>query len=93
MECPCGCESGLDDKYEAHSYSTISLIKGCDKEVQTNNSIPILLNKTQMIDIGVQIWTNAFLFHYCQIIIYSTISETKYKCDLRNFLTSQFLIY
>ena len=27
-ECPCGCETGLDDNHEAHSYSTVSLIKG-----------------------------------------------------------------
>merc|ERR1712212_758000 len=48
VECPCGCESGLDENHEAHANSTLSLIKvysvlkskfteedlkgGCDKD-------------------------------------------------------------
>ena len=35
-ECPCGCETGLDDNHEAHSYSTVSLIKG---SIPNSNSI------------------------------------------------------
>jgi len=35
VECPCGCDSGLDENHEAHANSTLSLIKGgCDKDFE-----------------------------------------------------------
>ena len=42
-ECPCGCESGLDENHEAHANSTLSLIKGtCDKDFQSKKDPDIL---------------------------------------------------
>lgn len=34
-ECPCGCDCGLDENHEAHSNSTLSLIKeDCESDLK-----------------------------------------------------------
>ena len=50
MECPCGCEIGLDDNHEAHSYSVASLIKGCEIDSKEfDNPVPVLMTKSEIV--------------------------------------------
>ena len=44
-ECPCGCESGLDKNHEAHSSSTVSLIKKCHEQKEINDPCLLLGSK------------------------------------------------
>lgn len=51
MECPCGCEIGLDDNHEAHSYSVSSLIKGCEIDSKEfDNPVPVLMKKSEVVE-------------------------------------------
>ena len=51
MECPCGCEIGLDDNHKAHSYSVSSLIKGCEIDSKEfDNPVPVLMKKSEVVE-------------------------------------------